>query len=150
MDIHMSFAMERNPRNRAIFDHEVKPEGIDFTCTRIGPSELFWRQLRFAGAAATGLGARDTLRTEMGYSLYGQELDEETTPLEAGLEWTLALEKEQDFVGKATLRAAQTAGPRRRLQGLISLDRGIPRPGVQWLRMTGMSGSFRAEHSRLR
>ena len=48
MDIQLSFAMERNPRNRAIFDHEVKPEGIEFTCTRIGPSELFWRQLRFA------------------------------------------------------------------------------------------------------
>ena len=48
MDIHMSFAMEKNPRNRAIFDHEVKPEAIEFTCTRIGPSELFWRQLRFA------------------------------------------------------------------------------------------------------
>jgi len=48
MDIQLSFAMERNPRNRAIFDGEVKPEGIEFTCTRIGPSELFWRQLRFA------------------------------------------------------------------------------------------------------
>ena len=48
MDIHMSFAMEKNPRNRAIFDHEVKPEAIEFTCTRVGPSELFWRQLRFA------------------------------------------------------------------------------------------------------
>ena len=65
----------------------------------------------------------------MGYALYGQELDVQTTPVEAGLGWTLAPEKETNFVGQAALRAALAAGPLRHLRGLVAMDRGIPRPG---------------------
>ena len=47
MHLQLSFAMAPNPRNQAIFDGRVSPDGIDFVCSQIGPSELFWRQLRF-------------------------------------------------------------------------------------------------------
>ena len=87
-----------------------------------------WAKLRAAGARPCGLGARDTLRLEMGFCLYGRELNEQTTPLEAGLAWTLDLEKEADFVGAAALRAQRTAGGYRRLRGFRMLKRGIPRP----------------------
>ena len=103
-------------------------DGFEIICQSEHLASL-WRELRLAGAVAAGLGARDTLRTEMGYCLYGQELSTETTPIEAGLEWTMALDKKEDFVGRTALRSQLAAGPQRRLSGLIALDRGIPRPG---------------------
>ena len=87
-----------------------------------------WAKLRAAGAQPCGLGARDTLRLEMGFCLYGSELNEQTTPLEAGLAWTLDLKKEANFVGAEALRAQRTAGGYRRLRGFRMLERGIPRP----------------------
>ncbi len=91
-----------------------------------------WRDLleegRSLGAAPIGLGARDTLRFEPCYCLYGHEIDEETSPLEAGLAWVVKLKK-GDFMGRDALLAEKEAGPARRLTGLELTERGIPRQG---------------------
>ncbi|MFH0778206.1 MAG: glycine cleavage system aminomethyltransferase GcvT [Candidatus Eisenbacteria bacterium] len=81
-----------------------------------------------AGIKPIGLGARDTLRFEMGYCLYGNEIDGTTTPLEAGLGWTVKLDK-SDFIGREALVAQKAAGLGRRLVGLEMLDTAIPRKG---------------------
>jgi len=80
------------------------------------------------GAAPIGLGARDTLRFEPGYCLYGHELDEDTSPLEAGLSWVVKLKK-GDFIGREALAAEKEKGPARRLVGLEVTGKGIPRQG---------------------
>jgi aminomethyltransferase len=91
-----------------------------------------WRALLRAGAPAglvpTGLGARDSLRLEMGYALYGNDLDERHTPLESGLGWVTKLDK-GPFVGRAALLAQKEAGVPRKLVGLTVSGRGVPRPG---------------------
>lgn len=91
-----------------------------------------WRALLQAGAEfgikACGLGARDTLRLEMKYPLYGNELTDETNPLEAGLGWVVKLDK-GDFVGKNPIVAMKEKGVPRKLVGVKLLDRGIPRQG---------------------
>jgi len=76
-----------------------------------------------------GLGARDTLRTEMGYPLHGHELSLEITPVQAGANWAVGWKKES-FRGSEVLRAEKANGPARILQGLQSTDRGIPRAGM--------------------
>lgn len=76
-----------------------------------------------------GLGARDTLRTEMGYPLHGHELSLQITPLQANAGWAVALGKSQ-FHGHDSLVAEKSAGVPRILRGLSSLDRGIPRGGM--------------------
>jgi aminomethyltransferase len=80
------------------------------------------------GAAPIGLGARDTLRFEPGYCLYGHELDEDTSPLEAGLSWVVKLKKD-DFVGRDALAAEKEEKPARKLIGLEVTGKGIPRQG---------------------
>ena len=75
-----------------------------------------------------GLGARDSLRLEMAYPLYGNDIDDETTPLEAGLGWIVKLKK-PDFVGKAALEAQKTRGLTRKLVGFTLNERGFPRHG---------------------
>ena len=75
-----------------------------------------------------GLGARDTLRLEMGMALYGHEIDDTTTPLEANLGWVVKLDK-GDFVGRAALIAQKAAGLTRRLVGFQMTGRAFPRPG---------------------
>lgn len=91
-----------------------------------------WQALMKAGAPLglkpCGLGARDTLRLEMKYPLYGNELGDDTNPLEAGVGWVVKLDK-GDFVGKAAIVRAKEAGLRRKLVGLKLLDRGIARHG---------------------
>jgi aminomethyltransferase len=91
-----------------------------------------WRKLMAAGAPfgllPIGLGARDTLRLEKGYALYGHELSRDISPLEAGLAWITKLDK-GDFVGKAALVAQKAAGVPRRRIGLLMEERGIPREG---------------------
>jgi len=82
------------------------------------------------GGRPAGLGARDTLRTEMGYPLHGQDLSPEITPVQARLGWAVGWDKPA-FVGRDALIAERAAGPRRRLWGLRANDRGIPRPGMQ-------------------
>jgi aminomethyltransferase len=92
-----------------------------------------WDALTAGGAAAglvpVGLGARDTLRLEAGMPLYGNELDRNTTPFEAGLGRVVKLAKEGGFVGRDALAAAAEAGPSRRLVGLVVRGRGIARHG---------------------
>jgi len=81
------------------------------------------------GGRVCGLGARDTLRTEMAYPLHGHELSLDITPLEASANWAIALDK-LTFHGQAALQTHKSAGLKRRLRGLKSLDRGIPRAGM--------------------
>ena len=102
-------------------------DGFEIMCPADQVAAL-WAKLRAAGAQPCGLGARDTLRIEMGFCLYGRELNEQTTPLEAGLAWTLDLKKEAGFVGAEALRVQRKAGGYRRLRGFRMLERGIPRP----------------------
>ena len=77
-----------------------------------------------------GLGARDSLRLEMGYALYGNDLDEDHTALESGLSWIVKLQK-GDFLGREALANQKAAGPETRLVGFRLLERGIPRPGYE-------------------
>lgn len=91
-----------------------------------------WRALMEAGQPVgikpCGLGARDTLRLEMKYPLYGHELTDETSPLDAGLGWVVKLDK-GDFVGKSHLVSQKEKGLTRQLVGLRLIDRGVPRQG---------------------
>lgn len=97
-----------------------------------GGSEAVWSALMDAGAEhgiePCGLGARDTLRLEMKYALYGNDIDEGTNPYEAGLGWIVKLDK-GDFVGRDALARIADEGPRRRLVGFRLHERGIPRAG---------------------
>lgn len=94
---------------------------------------LIWQSLLEGGAPQgvkpAGLGARDTLRLEMKYSLYGHEITEETNPLEAGLSWVVKLNTTEDFIGKAAIKALREAGQTRTLVGFCMKDPGIPRQG---------------------
>jgi aminomethyltransferase len=85
-----------------------------------------WRALLDAGATPCGLGARDTLRLEAALLLYGNDMDEETNPLEVGLDWTVTLDG-PDFVGREAIRRIQEAGVRRTLVCLKADGRGIMR-----------------------
>ncbi len=104
---------------------------------------FFWQALLEAGVKPCGLGARDTLRLEAGMNLYGQDMDEATTPLESGLAWTVDLTGERDFIGKdALLRLPRE----RQLVGLVLLDRGVLRAHQKVFTPAGegeiTSGSF--------
>jgi aminomethyltransferase len=81
------------------------------------------------GGLVCGLGARDTLRTEMGYPLHGHELSLEITPVEAGASWAVGWKKES-FLGSQILKAQRDNGAARKSFALKSLDRGIPRAGM--------------------
>jgi aminomethyltransferase len=82
------------------------------------------------GLKPAGLGARDTLRLEMGYSLYGNDIDEQTTPLEADLAWVVDFNK-TDFIGKEALQAQQQKGLDKKLIGFKLLQPGVPRKGYK-------------------
>jgi len=86
-----------------------------------------WRELIEAGATPAGLGARDTLRLEAGMCLYGNELDPETTPLEAGIGFAVHLDKEQEFIGQDALKSEKEEGLRKRLVGFEVEGKGIAR-----------------------
>ena len=86
-----------------------------------------WRELIEAGATPAGLGARDTLRLEAGMCLYGNELDPETTPLEAGIGFAVHLDKEQGFIGQHALIREKEEGLRKKLVGFEVEGRGIAR-----------------------
>ncbi len=94
-----------------------------------------WEAIFEAGASfdikPIGLGARDTLRLEMGYCLYGNDIDDTTSPLEAGLGWVTKFTK--PFVNAAQLAAQKKAGPAQKLVGLLMEDKGIPRAGYEVL-----------------
>ena len=84
----------------------------------------FWLQLQNAGVKPCGLGARDTLRLEAGMNLYGQDMNDDTTPLESNLAWTVDLTTDRKFIGGNALKAAPMT---RQLVGLIPLGAGILR-----------------------
>lgn len=102
-----------------------------------------WRAILEAGhergVAPIGLGARDTLRLEMTYALYGHELDLETTPLEAGLQWTVKMKK-PGFMGKAALEKQKADGLRKSLIGFAVDGNRMPRQGQSILKESGATG----------
>ena len=106
----------------------------------------FWQRLLAAGVKPAGLGARDTLRLEAGMNLYGQDMDESTSPYEAGLAWTIALDDGRDFIGRPVLEAQKKSGAPRRLVGLVMDDKGVLRHGQPVRTAAGdgeiLSGSF--------
>jgi len=83
--------------------------------------DALWNALAAAGVKPAGLGARDTLRLEAGMNLYGQDMDDNVSPLDAGLAWTVDLVSERDFIGKAAL---QQAGQKQNFVGLILREKG--------------------------
>jgi glycine cleavage system T protein (aminomethyltransferase) len=108
-------------------------EGFELYCNS-GDATKLWTALLDAGApeglVPVGLGARDTLRLEKAYPLYGHELDDATTPLEAGLEWVTKFSK-GDFLGREVLLKQKEQGVERKLVGLEMLEPGIARGGYR-------------------
>jgi aminomethyltransferase len=93
-----------------------------------GEAGGLWQRLNATGVRSCGLGARDTLRVEAGLNLYGNDMDEQSHPLESGLGWTVAFEPaERDFIGRAALEAIRARGSERKLVGLVLEDRGVLR-----------------------
>ncbi|WP_076758379.1 glycine cleavage system aminomethyltransferase GcvT [Edaphobacillus lindanitolerans] len=96
-------------------------------------ARALWEEILRAGESdglvPAGLGARDTLRFEAGLPLYGQELSDSISPLEAGLGFVVKLGKEEAFIGKAALAHQKEEGVPRKLVGLEMIDKGIPRTG---------------------
>jgi aminomethyltransferase len=94
--------------------------------------EMVWNAIMEAGKefniGPVGLGARDTLRLEMGFCLYGHDIDQTTHPLEAGLGWITKLDK-GDFVGAASIKSAKDQGMKRKLVGFTVNDKAFPRQG---------------------
>ena len=103
-------------------------DGFELYC-RERDTPLIWDGLIQAGAKPIGLGARDSLRLEMDYALYGNEIDDTTTPLEAGLGWIVKLDKGCPFTGDAALRSQKQRGVTRKLVGFQLQGRGFPRHG---------------------
>ena len=103
-------------------------DGFEIMCEPETAKKL-WKSLLDAGVVPCGLGARDTLRLEAAMSLYGHEIDETTTPLEAGLGWLVHLDRKGDFIGRTILEAQKSSGIDRRLVGLQMEGRYIARHG---------------------
>ena len=104
-------------------------DGFELYCPADRAAELWDALLATGRVTPCGLGARDTLRLEMGMALYGNDIDDTTTPYEANLAWTVKLAK-GDFVGRAALEAQKAAGVPRRLVGFAVAERAIPRHGM--------------------
>jgi aminomethyltransferase len=104
-----------------------------------GNADKIWNAIFEAGSAQgikpIGLAARDTLRLEMGYCLYGNDIDDTTSPLEAGLGWITKFTK--DFIAKEKLQTQKQEGVERKLVGFEMIDRGIPRHGYDILDKEG-------------
>ena len=98
-----------------------------------GDAETIWKAIFEAGEEfgikPIGLGARDTLRLEMGYCLYGNDIDDTTSPIEAGLGWITRFNGDRRFIDRDYLAMQQKEGVTRRLRGFIMKERGIPRHG---------------------
>lgn len=100
-----------------------------------------WKAVFEAGAEfgikPIGLGARDTLRLEAGFPLYGHELCDERTPLQSGLAWATKLVEGNDFVGRPVIEAEKAAGVPRRSVGFVMVGKGIPRQGYEIVNQDG-------------
>jgi aminomethyltransferase len=150
-DVHRSFAViaVQGPESPRILEHLGLPHDHDYMSFReqsevivcrsgytgetgfelVVPNEAagdLWDAMLAAGAAPCGLGARDTLRLEMGYPLHGQDLSLGITPVQARLNWAIGWDK-PEYWGKAALDAEKAAGPKRRLWGLEATGKGVPR-----------------------
>jgi aminomethyltransferase len=105
-----------------------------------------WEALEGAGVGPAGLGARDTLRLEAGMALYGQDMDDSVSPLEAGLAWTVAFDEGRDFTGRSVLEAQKAAGVPRQTIGLDMDEKGVLRHGQPVHTTSGvgeiLSGTF--------
>ncbi len=97
-----------------------------------------WSDLVAAGAQPAGLGARDTLRLEAGLNLYGQDMDEETSPLVSALAWTIAWEPtERQFIGRQALEEERARGVAEKLTGVVLEDKGVMRRGCRVVTAAG-------------
>jgi aminomethyltransferase len=118
-------------------------DGFEIFC-QATEAEALWERLCQAAAAVggkpVGLGARDTLRLEGRLSLYGNDLSEQTSPLEAGLGWVVKLDG-ADFIGKPALLAESARGVARRLVGFVMLGRGVARHGYAIHAAAGVDGA---------
>lgn len=95
-------------------------------------AQQLWKTLSIAGVKPCGLAARDSLRLEAGLNLYGTDMDENISPLEAGLEWTLAWEpKDRDFIGRKALETLASDPRRRSFVGLVMDAKGVLRSGMK-------------------
>ncbi|MEO7985647.1 MAG: glycine cleavage system aminomethyltransferase GcvT [Gemmatimonadales bacterium] len=103
-------------------------DGFELYC-RDRDAVRLWEAITGVGATPVGLGARDSLRLEMGYALYGNDIDDTITPLEAGLGWIVKLDKGAPFVGDTALRSQKQRGVTRKLVGFELEGRGFPRHG---------------------
>jgi aminomethyltransferase len=89
--------------------------------------------------APIGLGARDTLRLEMGFCLYGHDIDQTTNPIEAGLGWITKVDK-GDFIGRPTILKTKQEGAKRKLVGFVMEDKAFPRQGYPLLASDASTG----------
>ncbi len=105
-------------------------DGFELYC-KSRDVQVLWKALleegQEDGLLPCGLGVRDLLRFEAGLPLYGQELTEEISPLEAGIGFAVKLDKKEDFIGKASLAKQKEEGVTRKIVGLEMIDKGIPR-----------------------
>ena len=101
--------------------------GCELAC-RLDDAVVLWDAILDRGVEPCGLGARDTLRLEVCYPLHGNDISPERTPIEAGLSWACALDK--DFTGVDVLRRQREEGPAERLVAFVMEDAGIPRAGM--------------------
>ena len=90
---------------------------------------VLWEKLRRLGVIPCGLGARDTLRLEAGFNLYGLDMDETITPFECGLEWTVAFDDKREFIGRSALEMSLRMGLKQKQVGLVLQGRGVMRAG---------------------
>lgn len=121
-------------------------DGLEIILPETDAADL-WQRLSDAGIAPCGLGARDTLRLEAGLNLYGQDMDEQTTPWESRLGWTVAMKDDRAFVGRDALTAQKESGVPHSLIGVVFEGKGVLRAGyeiVQGDQVIGQitSGSF--------
>ena len=97
----------------------------------IPTGDWLWQKLIEAGVTPCGLGCRDTLRLEASLHLYGQDMDDDTTPLEASLGWLVHWSRKQDFIGRDMLERQKAKGMNRKLAWVMMAGREIPRPGYE-------------------
>jgi len=115
-------------------------EGLEIILPKEDIADL-WTKLLKAGVFPCGLAARDTLRLEAGLLLYGQDMDETTTPLESGLGWTIKWEpQDRDFIGFDALLLQKQEGIKRKMVGLTLLEKGIMRHGQKVIAEGGLEG----------
>jgi aminomethyltransferase len=128
---HRTVILNRLSNNPSAFIARTGYTGEDGFEIMLDPdaAQQLWQSLQQAGVTPCGLGARDTLRLEAAMSLYGQEIDDTISPLEAGLGWVVHLKDKGDFIGRELLEQQKAEGVKRRLVGLEMSGRYIARHG---------------------